>query len=183
MKETWQDDHCKQNSPLYPTWFRWKKWIVEEMVWNSQFLYIPHGSDESFITVFSFLWLGHLYIPHGSDESVNKPSGADYFIFFISHMVQMKDTSTPSYSNLFTHLYIPHGSDESRWTLDIKSRVSQLYIPHGSDERSPVSQVSQILKTLYPTWFRWKLISGISEYTTRCSFISHMVQMKVIINE
>jgi len=38
-------------------------------------LYIPHGSDESFINVIRNKNMKMLYIPHGSDESLD-PSTA-----------------------------------------------------------------------------------------------------------
>jgi len=78
-------------------------------------------------------------------------------LFFISHMVQMKDRLKHLVRNSANILYIPHGSDERR-ECDVKhENLNALYIPHGSDE---------------------------SCYTVRLSFkvliifISHMVQMK-----
>ena len=76
--------------------------------------------------------------------------------FFISHMVQMKESLSHRQGRDFTH-----------------------FISHMVQMKAPKSNPRAMsILPLYPTWFRWK-ISGISEYTTRCSFISHMVQMKV----
>ena len=101
-------------------------------------------------------------------------------------------------------LYIPHGSDERccwwcyffrvdfalyptwfRWKVNIKDipiyNMKQLYIPHGSDERSVFSfESASCFCTLYPTWFRWKRSATESWASAVLSFISHMVQMKVV---
>jgi len=53
-----------------------------------------------------------LYIPHGSDESYYDKFLLYFFLGFISHMVQMKDTIVINKS-CHWQLYIPHGSDES----------------------------------------------------------------------
>jgi len=65
-------------------------------------------------------------------------SSPNYRYVFISHMVQMK----------------------AFLSLDVKSSESELYIPHGSDE-SDLEKNRKRWKstTLYPTWFRWKLLS------------------------
>jgi len=54
-------------------------------------LYIPHGSDESGKEVVVTGTGPVLYIPHGSDESEEEAVAKTKEIFFISHMVQMKD--------------------------------------------------------------------------------------------
>ena len=100
------------------------------------------------------------------------------FFSFISHMVQMKDIGGALMWPIGFSLYIPHGSDE-RFKSDKRKRTD---IP------------------LYPTWFRWKRKrcggenqchmlyiphgsdeSGIKRISvsSKSSFISHMVQMKV----
>ena len=77
-------------------------------------------------------------------------------VFFISHMVQMKDAPLFGYQVLEVILYIPHGSDERRSAYACKAHNQsfishmvqmkvdiempqvffhpRLYIPHGSDE-------------------------------------------------
>ena len=184
---------------LYPTWFRWKgmsrksckrflQGFISHMVqmkdgcslctqkycWH---LYIPHGSDERdcskrylpprdiplYPTWFrwkkSFFrgWkkVTSLYIPHGSDE-------------------RRLDETTIRNERF---LYIPHGSDERRLDETTIRNERFLYIPHGSDERTKVRLNEQETKTLYPTWFRWKL-AGRLEGGVQFIFISHMVQMK-----
>jgi len=54
-----------------------------------------------------------LYIPHGSDESRFSLSASLSTIFFISHMVQMKEKGSFFQNPEVGSLYIPHGSDES----------------------------------------------------------------------
>ena len=55
------------------------------------FLYIPHGSDESYVTTSKFIKQSKLYIPHGSDESGDSKKSQNRTVWiFISHMVQMK---------------------------------------------------------------------------------------------
>jgi len=60
------------------------------------------------LTVFVFL-----YIPHGSDESYKEITEKLHLKFFISHMVQMKETFKSLRPGSDFDLYIPHGSDES----------------------------------------------------------------------
>ena len=99
-----------------------------------------------------------LYIPHGSDERLADENTIGIWLF----------------------LYIPHGSDES-WLFTFEFLVSiMLYIPHGSDESLLLCVMLMKSQTLYPTWFRWKLLTEIAEIALkRFYFISHMVQMKV----
>ena len=102
------------SSPLYPTRFRWNiKWICAMIIsmscfishtvqmkplssfscWHASRLYIPHGSDETFLMK-PIVWktTALLYIPHGSDETI--------LIVYRRHAD--------------TKLYIPHGSDETK---------------------------------------------------------------------
>ena len=53
-------------------------------------LYIPHGSDESYMLKPRHCWMQPLYIPHGSDESIPQDIMSRTLQSFISHMVQMK---------------------------------------------------------------------------------------------
>jgi len=77
-----------------------------------------------------------LYIPHGSDERFIDCLSLIVSRHFISHMVQMKEGR--------------RGNDEVRkWGL---------YIPHGSDESYIKKLHQKSVPTLYPTWFRWKLV-------------------------
>ena len=87
--ETWRDGHQERNSPLYPTWFRWK--ACDSFFKRFAFsLYIPHGSDERNKILTNLYNELELYIPHGSDEST-------YLLCLVRY---------------FQTLYIPHGSDE-----------------------------------------------------------------------
>ena len=100
-----------------------------------------------------------LYIPHGSDESSQIVEAHLFKVYFISHMVQMKDPP---------RLLLRHGKTFSlyptwfRWKYSSAVKnysLYKLYIPHGSDESD-----SQIVEAhLFKTYF-----------------ISHMVQMKVL---
>jgi len=144
---------------LYPTWFRWKH-AGRLKVYQRVLLYIPHGSDESRLSA------------SRSNRDKN----------FISHMVQMKELKIkPFISVVLTlyptwfrwketlvtvashikSLYIPHGSDESFSNASSKDEALTLYIPHGSDESKVV--------------FRWDCLALFF-------FISHMVQMKVVLS-
>ena len=78
-------------------------------------------------------------------------------LYFISHMVQMKDERGCCFNSHFSALYIPHGSDESSHHRMPWQSKDFLYIPHGSDERQKVRSSCR----------------GSSS-----TFISHMVQMK-----
>ena len=55
-----------------------------------------------------------LYIPHGSDETYIVDSKLNARMVFISHTVQMKLRSTHLICLGRTRIYIPHGSDETR---------------------------------------------------------------------
>jgi len=55
-------------------------------------LYIPHGSDESYLSCRKDGISKQLYIPHGSDESDEEKTTNNVLFIFISHMVQMKVT-------------------------------------------------------------------------------------------
>ena len=140
-----------------------------------------------------------LYIPHGSDERWEYHRHMIILGSFISHMVQMKESSVqvPNiraftlYPTWFRwkdnkiwkcaaprSLYIPHGSDESASSSSF-SPQSSTFISHMVQMKESYSDHLIILMiSLYPTWFRWKTpekyISLIKE-----AFISHMVQMKV----
>ena len=140
-------------------------------------LYIPHGSDNTW--VFSDPKTAHdsLYIPHGSDNT-----GTIYIsllyptLFFISHMVQIIRFWKLNYIWLWM-LYIPHGSDNTFKLFKFFFYFFFiLYIPHGSDNTcftnsfnvfisSFISHMVQIILSsdgyncvnyapLYPTWFR-----------------------------
>jgi len=55
-----------------------------------KFLYIPHGSDESWYKAHLRKFRIKLYIPHGSDERTALVDYTGLKDSFISHMVQMK---------------------------------------------------------------------------------------------
>jgi len=84
---------CTNDTTLYPTWFRWKARTIARTLTLTP-LYIPHGSDESFLSLDVKSSESELYIPHGSDESVLWATASWYSCYsFISHMVQMKGFS------------------------------------------------------------------------------------------
>ncbi len=76
-------------SPLYPTWFRWKILLDTQLV-NTNLAFISHMVQmKVYLQVACFL-SDFLYIPHGSDESLQWTDLYVYINYFISHMVQMK---------------------------------------------------------------------------------------------
>ena len=139
---------------LYPTWFRWNFSFLKVFIFYS-FIYIPHGSDETYQGKSPLLGCLRIYIPHGSDET--KPSNFKF--------------------DLLNTIYIPHGSDETWFCKRLYDKNFFIYIPHGSDETkiccfcryqkllfiSHMVQMKQIkfaclmyvMKNLYLTWFRW----------------------------
>jgi len=189
---------------LYPTWFRWKfESVLPAILYDC--LYIPHGSDES-IKILPFRHSFCSFISHMVQMkekilivcSETKPTLYPTWFrwkmsinisvkyptrFFISHMVQMKDTPRKDRDIWLKPLYIPHGSDESCWFCLFFSWCHLLYIPHGSDERMnsaicfftafflyiphgsderkhPRNGQRSEIPSLYPTWFRWKLTTS-----------------------
>jgi len=139
-----------------------------------------------------------LYIPHGSDESTNKSFSFFDCDAFISHMVQMKAFYTFVLQSKHLSLYptwfrwkwltgraradaiafISHMVQmKDRWKKFQQILQYQLYIPHGSDESLNDSFSEFSLRSLYPTWFRWKVIRWFVIRWFQL-FISHMVQMK-----
>jgi len=79
-------------------------------------------------------FMTELYIPHGSDESFLRYGIYNKPITLYPTWFRWKSASS---GLLFfaSLLYIPHGSDESNiWTFTTVDD-GDLYIPHGSDER------------------------------------------------
>jgi len=120
---------------LYPTWFRWKI-IKSESPSKDSYLYIPHGSDE-----------------RGFIRPV-----IEGYLFFISHMVQMKELLLIVLL-LEELVFISH-------MVQMKAPLSVvvdglLYIPFISHmvqmKGLKVLFYLEVLTSLYPTWFRWKL--------------------------
>ena len=130
---------------------------LKHLVRNSaNVLYIPHGSDESWYKAYLRKFNIKLYIPHGSDESywykfvwsfkitlyptwfrwklALRSIFFEAFFLFISHMVQMKAT-TPIKKTVAASYFISH-------MVQMK-----VYL---------CLRLVLLLKTLYPTWFRWK---------------------------
>ena len=71
----------------------------------------------------------------------------------------MKEEKEKNKKSIEKILYIPHGSDERKAGTQIQAIKSELYIPHGSDERGYVwVTVGYGWLSLYPTWFRWKIL-------------------------
>ena len=166
--------------PLYPTWFRWKR------PWNHKpcrkdTLYIPHGSDERTMKLYELDNHKLLYIPHGSDERskkfwVSKRRLNTLYPTWFRWKLSLDVKSSERFETLYPTWF--------RWKMYKKTKnafgAEHLYIPHGSDERCLlVSLLGWVCHPLYPTWFRWKRASG-NCHCQWCSFISHMVQMKVV---
>ena len=98
-----------------------------------------------------------LYIPHGSDESIIFQELSGFSVVFISHMVQMKAMQAYTYAMMLP-FFISH-------MVQMKA-IMQMFL-------------SRPLPSLYPTWFRWKLLKSSDKIILINIFISHMVQMKV----
>ena len=123
----------------------------------------------------------YLYIPHGSDERL-----LHLLILLIllptlyPTWFRWKQSMLPVIKKI-DKLYIPHGSDESIKKIVKKISLKNLYIPHGSDERNFIKIMFLFKKWLYiphgsdESWvlsFNFLVSKG---------FISHMVQMKVLL--
>ena len=129
------------------------------------------------------------------------PSAYDYF--FISHMVQMKGKFTRIvlllFTNFISHMvqmkglavqfalgmiitFISHMvqmKDDVCIVFDWKNRFS-LYPTWFRWKIKRIYTISEFETALYPTWFRWKRLLKTLMTSLLCSFISHMVQMKVV---
>ena len=126
-------DNFHHNS-LYPTWFRWKQG-VKPCFFDVTILYIPHGSDESRYCVRN-----------------NKMC-----IFFISHMVQMKERCLASLRtetfSFISHMVQMKADPGASLTMTIPG-----FISHMVQMKVCIAMLHLIhLLPLYPTWFRWKL--------------------------
>ena len=167
----------KKGKTLYPTWFRWKKRPLKNRKGHSV-LYIPHGSDERYgeavlhwhviVFISHMVQMKGLYVQCPSQKRKN----------FISHMVQMK-VNWFVRAAFYDILYIPHGSDERDIeTAPFANLIS--FISHMVQMKAvKLERLKVLTKTLYPTWFRWKLITLTYPSDFPHDFISHMVQMKV----
>ena len=121
-------------TPLYPTWFRWK--YKNYKYFHPKFI---------------------LYIPHGSDERDLISTTYPCVTGFISHMVQMKAFFFSCIHLYIYILYIPHGSDESTPALR-QTIVNACFISHMVQMKVRTHRIHlSDFNTLYPTWFRWKL--------------------------
>jgi len=75
-------------------------------------------------------------------------------VYFISHMVQMKEVTISGATQPEYNLYIPHGSDES-WVIGSYHNIFRVFISHMVQMKAyhGISSLHQ-KQTLYPTWFR-----------------------------
>jgi len=163
---------------LYPTWFRWKFYLVLYFFCLQSVLYIPHGSDErafflgwkkgvlrfishmvqmkGFLTIFLIVFVVSTLYPTWFRWKVGiKHIFANSKLSFISHMVQMKGTIWRS-SFLSEPCFISHMVQMKAFYIFLFTFLSYLYIPHGSDESHRRNKMSAKVN----------------------NFISHMVQMK-----
>jgi len=155
MKVLQKSIQVRFNKTLYPTWFRWKTYIIISLIIYISTLYPTW-----------FRW------KRPALACLSSPS------YFISHMVQMKVQGPWAGSNAVTTLY----PTWFRWKLTGVARKiayefalyptwfrwktvnnayavefsTDLYIPHGSDERKTTLVRRFRPYALYPTWFRWK---------------------------
>ena len=176
MKGSFFRGRKKQIFALYPTWFRWKL-ARRTILFEAFFLFISHMVQM---------------------KDIKSQCQKDLKMSLYPTWFRWKFPFFPLFL-LGKRLYIPHGSDERKHKSSRKNSKTLLYIPHGSDEscfneqqfiskRHFISHMVQMKETitvcgiwsfhtLYPTWFRWKLLCYCYRPFT-FSFISHMVQMK-----
>jgi len=149
--------HERASLPLYPTWFRWKgvtsrhavklflalyptwfRWKVLRHYHSSfsSVLYIPHGSDESRQECLKNGFWNALYPTWFRWKADRQYKERPCCKYFISHMVQMK-VSACSESIMPWKIFISHM---------VQMKVCRNY------------KYKDNLLTLYPTWFRWKLL-------------------------
>ena len=156
MKASMSQPASFQGVPLYPTWFRWKRLNTS-----------GHSCGN------------HLYIPHGSDESWVFPSEVRPYISTLYPTWFRWKPSFCACLRLPRKLYIPHGSDERLGYPSHQQNRHTLYPTWFRWKRCVCKNQLISLRTLYPTWFRWKGCSMMSILAYPTTFISHMVQMKV----
>jgi len=142
-------------TPLYPTWFRWKR-VLPAVGSRRISLYIPHGSDESspiYCVFHNFpRFISHMVQMKGFMHRLKRkrilPLYPTWFRWKCGHQSLMLyllqslyptwfrwKFSPPNAIKLSCNLYIPHGSDERRPVALFQHWIAVLYIPHGSDER------------------------------------------------
>ena len=165
---------------LYPTWFRWKDLLWIATTRQGKTLYIPHGSDER-KSLCKTLWVSTTLYPtwfrwkQAYQVTLFRPSRPLYPTWFRWKGILLCSgslSSPPLYptwfrwkistKRYFLKSFFPLYPTWFRWKDEFTKRwltACKLYIPHGSDERHLITSIK-----------------------TSCqSFISHMVQMKVLI--
>ena len=147
----------KMKKPLYPTWFRWKEEVNRRRWFNPHALY-PTWFRWKTMRLYELDNHSLLYIPHGSDERGKDNVFSLIKMHFISHMVQMKAGILHAHKsvleNFISHMVQMKVIGEFKLCFDVLS--------------------------LYPTWFRWKIVTLTYPADFASDFISHMVQMKAI---
>ena len=93
MKAVKRETFRRLQKALYPTWFRWKLMLHREVFLMYLSLYPTWFRWKIQKMEFNWRILVMLYIPHGSDERIAYFMRMLVFLYFISHMVQMKDFS------------------------------------------------------------------------------------------
>ena len=162
---------------LYPTWFRWKH-ATTSLKFLHCLLYIPHGSDERFNA-----------LPTREEEEALYPTWFRWKFWGLAITIHPLPLSLyPTWFRwkrffdipifLLLDLYIPHGSDESLSRTDIFNTGLWLYIPHGSDEREVGGSSTGSSSTFISHMVQMKVVFLINYWLFSICFISHMVQMK-----
>ena len=179
MKETWPEKHKHPCYTLYPTWFRWKhtwRWWLFPL----PSLYIPHGSDERNDAALIFEHCGAALYPTWfrwkffADLLARVSYLALYPTWFrwksISHCIEpvFLNTLYPTWfrwkqrtTQLFVsqHIFISHMVQMKAELIEIKGFTDKIFISHMVQMKGRLRNCCAgfQIKSLYPTWFRWKL--------------------------
>ena len=187
-------------SPLYPTWFRWKYTVKKTLFMFCYSLYPTWFRWKSVSIIATLPPMPSLY--------------PTWFRWKVMELVLFLLAGLSLYPTWFRwktvkkgkndekiSLYIPHGSDESP-SCSLIENSSSLFISHmvqmKADVRdkgcpsiktlyptwfrwkwSYIRRTKGVFYALYPTWFRWKTNPSRPGFPLKKYFISHMVQMKV----
>ena len=114
-------------------------------------------------------------------KDISEPSRNARRCLFISHMVQMK-ASQRCLLRCLNPSFISHMVQMKVHFMFLKAQgLTPLYPTWFRWKTFPIYAKSPRHKSLYPTWFRWKDERAFGVEHSRLYFISHMVQMKVLL--
>jgi len=155
MKGAMGEEIDPRGCTLYPTWFRWKGRNPKDIT-TPEFLYIPHGSDESFTQQFALVVFHALYPTwfrwKCSNVSRHERASLPLYPTWFRWKVHCNASSNPSAS------FISHMVQMKENFINYITREHKFFISHMVQMKvySFCYSVLNHLITLYPTWFRWK---------------------------